>query len=123
MPSSSEIRQQFIDFFCKKHGHQFVPSSPVVPHDDPTNGIPRDDEAAGHWRAVGVPESQIHLGNKKDNFWEMGNTGPCGPCTEVHIDRTPDKSGGKLVNAGTDKVIEIWNLVFIQFNRNEDQSL
>src|SRR5205823_3834816 len=90
---------------------------------DPDAGIPRDDEAAGHWRAVGVPESQIHLGNKKDNFWEMGNTGPCGPCTEVHIDRTPDRTGGKLVNAGTDKVIEIWNLGVIQFNRNEDQSL
>jgi alanyl-tRNA synthetase len=90
---------------------------------DPESGIPRDDEAAGFWRAVGVPEPQIHLGNKKDNFWEMGNTGPCGPCTEVHIDRTPDKSGGALVNAGTDRVIEIWNLVFIQFNRNEDQSL
>ncbi len=83
-----------------------------------------DDEAAALWRSeTDIDPSHIHKGNKKDNFWEMGETGPCGPCTEIHYDRTPDKSGGKLVNKGTPDVIEIWNLVFIQFNRGADRAL
>ncbi|WP_020471592.1 alanine--tRNA ligase [Zavarzinella formosa] len=90
---------------------------------DKENNVPEDIEAAGYWEAVGVPKSRIHRGNKKDNFWEMGDTGPCGPCTEIHYDATPDKSGAKLVNQSSDQVVEIWNNVFIQFNRNPDKSL
>src|SRR5215469_12682696 len=223
MLTSNEIRQQFLDFF-RMHGHEIVPSSSVVPLDDPTllftnagmnqfkdvflgtgsrpyrraadtqkciraggkhndlddvgkdtyhhtffemlgnwsfgdyfkkeairwgwelltqvwkldktrlhatvfegspdEGVPRDDEAFGYWKSeTDIDPSHIHWGNKKDNFWEMGETGPCGPCTEIHIDRTPDKSGGTLVNKGTPDVIEIWNLVFIQYNRGEDKKL
>jgi alanyl-tRNA synthetase len=86
---------------------------------DAAEGLEPDSEAAELWRTVTdiLPEN-IHPGNKKDNFWEMGDTGPCGPCSEVHIDLTPDKSGHSLVNAGDARVIEIWNLVFIQFNRS-----
>jgi len=216
--TSQEIRQQFLDFF-KRNDHAIVPSSPVVPHNDPTlmfanagmnqfkdvflgtgtreytraadtqkciraggkhndlddvgqdtyhhtffemlgnwsfgdyfkedairwawelltevwgidkarlyatyfegdaaEGLEPDTEAAELWRSVtDINPDHVHPGNKKDNFWEMGDTGPCGPCSEIHIDLTPDKSGAPLVNAGDPRVIEIWNLVFIQFNRD-----
>jgi alanyl-tRNA synthetase len=221
--TSAEIRQQFLDFFTQKHGHTFVPSSPVVPLDDPTllfinagmnqfkpiflglerrayvraantqkciraggkhndlddvgrsrrhhtffemlgnwsfgdyfkrgaiemawelltkvwkldptrlhascyegdepNGIPRDTEAANLWKEIArLPDDHIHYFGK-DNFWMMGDTGPCGPCTEIYIDRTPDKSGGPQVNGEDPRVMEIWNLVFIQYNRDASGKL
>ena len=95
----------------------------------PEENIPRDDEAAKYW-AKHVPADHIINGNKHDNFWEMGDTGPCGPCSEIHVDsRTPEqrkasgKTGRELVNQDDPQVIEIWNIVFMQFNRKADGSL
>jgi alanyl-tRNA synthetase len=83
-----------------------------------------DDEAESLWKKVtDIDPSHVLRFGKKDNFWEMGDTGPCGPCSEIHIDLTPDRSGGHLVNAGDARVMEIWNLVFIQNNRNEKGEL
>ncbi|MBO4786416.1 MAG: alanine--tRNA ligase, partial [Prevotella sp.] len=93
----------------------------------PEENIPRDDEAAAFW-AKHVPADHIINGNKHDNFWEMGDTGPCGPCSEIHLDsRTEEEkaqvAGRDLVNKDNPQVIEIWNLVFMQFNRKADGSL
>ena len=91
------------------------------------DNLERDDESAGFWENH-LPKDRILNGSKKDNFWEMGDTGPCGPCSEIHIDLRPEeesakKPGRELVNKDHPLVIEIWNLVFIQFNRKADGSL
>lgn len=93
----------------------------------PDEGLTRDDEAAGYWEKH-LPADHIINGNKHDNFWEMGDTGPCGPCSEIHIDLRSDderkaKDGRELVNHDHPQVIEIWNLVFMQYNRKADGSL
>lgn len=214
--TSSEIRESFLQFFAERH-HAIVPSSPVVPYDDPTllfanagmnqfkdvflgqgkrsysraadtqkcirvNGkhndleevgrdtyhhtffemlgnwsfgdyykketiqwawdllthvwrLPKnrlwatvykdDTEAEELWQSVtDIDHSHILRFGEKDNFWEMGETGPCGPCSEIHIDRTPDGTGtASMVNAGVPEVMEIWNLVFIQYNRDANGTL
>ena len=93
----------------------------------PDEGLSRDDEAAGYWEKH-LPQDHIINGNKHDNFWEMGDTGPCGPCSEIHIDLRSDAEraeidGAALVNHDHPQVIEIWNLVFMQYNRKADGSL
>ncbi|MHC1780380.1 MAG: alanine--tRNA ligase [Bacteroidales bacterium] len=91
------------------------------------DGISADDEALEQWKKY-LPEERILYGNKKDNFWEMGDTGPCGPCSEIHVDIRSEKEraeldGATLVNKGHHLVIEIWNLVFIQYNRKANGEL
>jgi alanyl-tRNA synthetase len=223
MKASNDIRREFIEFF-RQRGHMFVPSSPLLPADDPTllfanagmnqfkdvflgtgrrdytravnsqkciraGGKHNDLEDVGHdtyhqtffemlgnwsfgdyfkaeaiqwaWELLtkvwGLPPQRLHAtvfggdvaenlegdeearrlwlertsidpshlhdGSTKDNFWAPGDTGPCGPCSEIHVDLTEDLSGGKLVNAGDPRVIELWNLVFMQFSRGSDGRL
>ena len=94
---------------------------------DAKDGVPLDSEALTLWRKY-LPEDQILFGNKKDNFWEMGDSGPCGPCSEIHVDIRNDEErlkipGKEMVNQSHPQVIEIWNLVFIQFNRKANGQL
>src|SRR6185437_9407046 len=94
---------------------------------DEKDGLPRDDESLNIWKEW-VSEDKVIFGNKKDNFWEMGDTGPCGPCTEIHVDcRSKEEKkiipGKDLVNKDNPQVIEIWNVVFIQYNRKKDGTL
>jgi alanyl-tRNA synthetase len=93
------------------------------------DNVPRDDEACNQWKSCFTkPDGRILGGSKKDNFWEMGETGPCGPCSEIHVDIRDEEErkkipGRELINKGHPHVIEVWNLVFIQYNRKSDGSL
>jgi len=94
---------------------------------DKTDGMEMDEEAWQCW-SMHISPDHILKGSKKDNFWEMGDTGPCGPCSEIHVDIRPDherkkKTGADLVNKNHPRVIEIWNLVFIQYNRKANGEL
>ena len=113
----------FVDNFEIKKENLYA----TVFEGDTSDGLEPDKESYEFWRKH-LPESHILWGSKKDNFWEMGETGPCGPCSEIHVDIRPDEEkqkipGAQLINTDHPEVIEIWNLVFIEFNRLADASL
>ncbi|KAI0714270.1 tRNA synthetases class II (A)-domain-containing protein [Cerioporus squamosus] len=116
----------FGDYFKKEaiaYSWELLTEVYKLPKDQLYNGLEPDLEAKQYWLNTGVAEDHIIPGNAKDNFWEMGATGPCGPCSEIHFDRIGGRNAAHLVNQDDPDVLEIWNNVFIQFNREEDGSL